>query len=224
MMRGAEKQSEKAARTSKTAAPEAPPAAFARTGFYVGAGVGHVWQRANEADTIGRVGPFFSSYSLRGPSGGPFAGFNWQISPLVLGVETDVEAAGASGGEGPSSSVGLRQRQDVRGSALGRVGVAAERSLLYIRARELFPVRLRPVLQPGPSRLDDWCWGRIRHRQQLVCSTRVSPQRLRPDDLSFIQFRGQFLPYPRARRRSARRPRELFPVRRSSSAMRNIVD
>jgi opacity protein-like surface antigen len=105
------------------------PPAFA-TGFYIGADLGHAWQRANETDMIGCVGPFLSSYSLKGPIGGPFTGFNWRMGSVVLGVEADVEAAGATGGEGPLL-VGMAQRHDVRGSARGRIGIAADRALFY---------------------------------------------------------------------------------------------
>jgi len=118
-------------KTSQKAPSEIPPAAFASTGFYIGADIGHAWQQANEGDIIDQVGPFFSSYSLKGLIGGPFAGFNWQMGSLVLGVEADVEAAGVSGGEG-ASLVGLTQRHDVRGSLRARAGVATERTLLYV--------------------------------------------------------------------------------------------
>ena len=111
-------------------APEFSPTAFDWTGFYVGADLGHVWQRAMESDTIDDVGPFHSSYLLKGPIGGPFTGFNWQLSPAVLGVESDVEVASVSGGEQPFL-VGMAQRHDVRGSARGRLGVAVDRALLY---------------------------------------------------------------------------------------------
>ncbi|WP_159731477.1 outer membrane protein [Methylosinus sp. Ce-a6] len=127
----AEKMPRPSADASKNAEPKAAPAVFSWSGFFVGADIGGAWQRANEADTVGYVGPFRSSYGLEGPIGGPFVGFNWQMAPLVLGLEIDVEAAGVRGGEGVSL-IGLRQRHDVRGSARGRIGVALERVLPYV--------------------------------------------------------------------------------------------
>lgn len=147
-MRGIEKPPEKAA-------PEIPRAAFAWTGFYIGADLGHAWQSANEADAIAHVGPFFSSYSPKGIIGGPFAGFNWQMDSVVLGVETDVEAARVTGGEKPFL-VGMFQRHDVRGSARGRVGVTVERALLYVTGgvalANFFPFALgEPFNQARPG-------------------------------------------------------------------------
>lgn len=156
MMAGAEKQSQKIAKPPQKKAADAPPrTGSAWTGFYIGADLGHAWQRAKEADTIGDVGPFFSTYSLKGAIGGPFTGFNWQLGPVVLGVEADVEAAGVRGGEGPFL-VGMTQRHDLRGSARGRVGVAVERALPYVTGgvalANFFPFALgEPFHQARPG-------------------------------------------------------------------------
>jgi opacity protein-like surface antigen len=128
---GGERNFEKSTKSTKEATPKPLAGAFSWTGFYVGTGLGHLWQRATEADTICYVGPFISSYSLKGAVGGPFTGFNWQEGQLVVGLEADVEAVAAKGGESVTL-VGLTQRHDVRGSARGRVGVAIDRALPYV--------------------------------------------------------------------------------------------
>lgn len=55
------------AESPRRPARESSPTAFDWTGFYLGADLGHVGQRALESDMIGDVGPFYSSYLLKGP-------------------------------------------------------------------------------------------------------------------------------------------------------------
>jgi opacity protein-like surface antigen len=138
-----------------SAGSDAGPGAVAWTGFYLGADLGHVWHRVNEADWVGYPGPFLSSYSLKGPIGGSFAGFNWRSGPILVGLEVDAEAAGVTGAEW-RSLVGLAQRQDVRGSARGRIGVAGPRALFYgtggFALANFFPFALgEPFSQARPG-------------------------------------------------------------------------
>jgi outer membrane immunogenic protein len=140
---------------SQKTAPDVSPAVFSWTGFYVGADLGHAWQRANEADFIAYAGPVVSSYPLKGAVGGPFTGFNWQTGSLVLGLEADVEAAAVTGSEG-HSLVAMAQRHDVRGSSRARVGVATERGLFYVTGgvalANFFPFALgEPFNQARPG-------------------------------------------------------------------------
>jgi len=172
------------AKSERTTNSTISPATFDWTGFYLGAACGHVRQRAVESDMIGDVGPFYSSYLLKGPFGGPFSGFNWKRGPILLGVEADVEAAHATGGQLPFLA-GMTQRHDVRGSARGRLGVAFDRTLLYatggVALANFFPFALgesfnqaRPGWTAGGgveyALAENWS-GRIEYRHSDLGST-----------------------------------------------------
>jgi opacity protein-like surface antigen len=120
-------------------------APFSWSGFYVGADLGYARQKANEADAFNYAGPFLSHYSLKGPIGGPFAGFNWQTGPVVCGLESDAEAAGVRGRQ-KGMLLGMSLRHDARGSIRGRAGLAFDRALFYgtggVAIANLFPFAL----------------------------------------------------------------------------------
>ena len=82
--------------------------------------------RAGNGQPIGGVSP-------AGWLGGVQAGYNWQGigSPLVLGVETDVQAT-VFRGEG-SNAGGDSFQSDLRalGTVRGRAGYAMDRALVY---------------------------------------------------------------------------------------------
>lgn len=92
-------------------APYAAPAPVSTwTGFYIGANVGYGWG----SSAFGSPG---------GAIGGLQAGYNWQFgSPFVLGVETDFQFSGISGGP-----YGL----DYFGTIRARAGYAIDRVLVY---------------------------------------------------------------------------------------------
>lgn len=73
-------------------APAAPTADW--SGFYIGAHAGHGWSKFKDIDEGNLVGFFtgdsFTSPEPRGFVGGFHAGYNWQVSSiLVLGIEGD---------------------------------------------------------------------------------------------------------------------------------------
>lgn len=105
---------------------DASSSPFGWEGFYAGAGLAHIWRDAGEAAAAGQFGPVVSSFSAKGPAGGPLVGFDWRAGGLVLGLETEVEAS-SLGGSGNL----LSWREDFRGSARGRLGVATDRALFY---------------------------------------------------------------------------------------------
>ncbi len=106
------------------------PPAFAWNGFYVGATVGHAWERAVETDVLDDVQAPYSRYSPKGVTAGALAGINLQFSSAVVGAETDVEPGGVKGRQ--ASLVGMSLQNDVRGSLRARAGFAAGPTLLYV--------------------------------------------------------------------------------------------
>jgi outer membrane immunogenic protein len=116
-----------------------PPPVFSWTGFYVGAQVGYEW---GTSDPIGVFNPtnafagVFNSYSDQGVVGGLHAGYNYQVSQFVFGMEGDVEGSSYNGSGitpppicGPACN--LSTRSDIQGSVRGRIGWAWDRVLIY---------------------------------------------------------------------------------------------
>ena len=127
-----------------TKAPVAA-AVFNWTGFYVGGHVGGASSKSDFADvfnpltgtayiTVGGTDRFTANRS--GLVAGAQAGYNWQISSIVLGVEGDL---GYLGGDGRQISVAPGANGEIVGEARGglyasfrgRVGVAFDRLLVF---------------------------------------------------------------------------------------------
>ena len=107
----------------------APPAyTFSWTGFYLGLQTGYVWGDADHTFSDGTVG---ASSDLDGWVGGGYAGYNWQSSNLVFGVEGDLEGGNIDGSYASPTSLGSADF-DWQGSLRGRVGVASNRTLFYL--------------------------------------------------------------------------------------------
>jgi outer membrane immunogenic protein len=107
----------------------APPSyAFTWTGFYLGLQTGYVWGDANHTFSDGSVG---ASSDLDGWVGGGYAGYNWQSSNLVFGVEGDIEGGNIDGSYASPTTLGSADF-DWQGSLRGRVGVASNRTLFYL--------------------------------------------------------------------------------------------
>jgi outer membrane immunogenic protein len=88
------------------APPLVPAPSYNWTGFYVGANVGGSWGRDNTDLTLalptrggGATESSIGSMSpaMNGVLGGLQAGYNWQSSFWVLGLETDIQATGQRG-------------------------------------------------------------------------------------------------------------------------------
>jgi len=106
----------------------APPPAFSWTGFYAGLDAGWAWGDAELA--IGN--PDDEEFDVDGWLVGAFAGYNYQFSSLVIGLEADIEGTGIDG-DGSDDDLGdFDADVNVHGSLRGRLGYAAGRFLPYV--------------------------------------------------------------------------------------------
>jgi outer membrane immunogenic protein len=119
---------------------KAPPPimAFSWTGFYLGGNLGAAWENGNVTDSF--TGLNFSGTSNATFAGGGQAGFNYQISSLVFGVEADFDwlsnnnnntgvGVAIPGGGGDLFTANLNDRWVT--TLTGRLGFAWDRVLLY---------------------------------------------------------------------------------------------
>jgi outer membrane immunogenic protein len=114
-----------------------PPVAYSWTGFYVGAHVGAGWSNNDwkSVDSLG-IAPFrLGSGSGSGFLGGAQVGVNYQVDTVVAGLEADVSWAAVSGDacELFGGTINCNSRADRFGTVTGRLGVAADRALLYFK-------------------------------------------------------------------------------------------
>lgn len=124
------------------AAPAPPPPAFTWTGFYVGAQIGYGW--GEDSGHVWAAGPFgqvvipsiyaSSSTQTQGVIGGGHLGYNWQINQFVFGLEGQVDGSSLSKTTSPVPSLDYTARTELptKGTVLGRVGYAIDRTLLYV--------------------------------------------------------------------------------------------
>jgi outer membrane immunogenic protein len=88
------------------APPPAPaPVPYSWTGFYVGGNAGYGWATADHDWTMTLLNNVVlpatvvgsDSHRFGGALGGLQAGYNWQVSNFLLGVETDIQISGQQG-------------------------------------------------------------------------------------------------------------------------------
>jgi outer membrane immunogenic protein len=131
---------------NRKVAPAAPYVAapiFTWTGFYVGAQVGGGWtsDKMRGYNTATNVYGSYGKLNGSGVVGGLFAGYNWQMSNIVLGVEADIEATSI----GPKSvaayspagvllpgAYSFSESLPWQGSLRARAGYAAGNALFYV--------------------------------------------------------------------------------------------
>lgn len=106
------------------------------SGAYVGLNAGYAGSNLSVLDTNGGVTPGPFTYSTKGFTGGGYAGYNWQVSNLLFGIEGDLGYLGATGkGYIPSSNPNAHQDltldSGLYGDATGRVGYAFNRFMVY---------------------------------------------------------------------------------------------
>ena len=108
-------------------------------GFYAGANVGYGWgtsgQLACDANCSGNtaIGPF-GGVSPAGWLGGVQLGYNFQGagSPLVFGVETDIQASTILGQGRTQPAAPTSRGLQALGTVRGRAGYAMDRALVYV--------------------------------------------------------------------------------------------
>jgi outer membrane immunogenic protein len=124
---------------------KAPPmaASFSWTGFYLGGHAGYGWGDESWCRT-GGIGPNgcttpvpgqnYANVDPKGWLGGVQAGFNWQSSQFVFGVEGDVSFTGMDG-NGPfrtfNSTYVANSDVNYVATLAGRLGIAFDRALIY---------------------------------------------------------------------------------------------
>jgi outer membrane immunogenic protein len=117
-------------------APAVAQPVFSWTGFYVGGNLGGVWAQSSRFDENNWLLAAGSTADLNrsGVIGGFQAGYNWQTSNLVFGLEGDLAFASASKSApvipGPPDTYSAQL--SALGTIRGRVGLAFDRSLLYV--------------------------------------------------------------------------------------------
>jgi outer membrane immunogenic protein len=108
--------------------------AFDWTGGYIGAQVGYTWGNAPAPYSFVAGGPYTlpqDPANQTGFVGGVHAGYNFQTSNLVLGVEGDIEKSGVGGDDGGSGGDINALNNNWQGSLRGRLGFAVDSILLY---------------------------------------------------------------------------------------------
>jgi outer membrane immunogenic protein len=121
------------------------PAPWSWTGFYVGANIGAVRGRDSVTDDpvtsppVNWIGLFSigsANANSTGVIGGLQAGYNWQFSSLVLGIEGDISFSSLDRTNSvfarlPSNFDTYQSRLSTLGTVRGRIGWAFDRLLVY---------------------------------------------------------------------------------------------
>jgi outer membrane immunogenic protein len=126
---------------------QAPPALYSWTGFYLGANLGVGVARDPSALSFPAVGapagggPEFFNAQPVGILGGFQAGYNWQFSNWVVGIESDIQGSAQSdsqtclnGNCGPMLFSTVKQEMPWLGTTRGRIGYANGPILSYFTA------------------------------------------------------------------------------------------
>jgi outer membrane immunogenic protein len=119
---------------------EAPYPGAVWWGFYAGVNAGYAWSAENDqlactvTCSVFTGGDTFGGVSPSGGFAGVQLGYNWQgvgWSPLVLGVEADVQAPSVIGKGHDVAGDAFTSRLQMFGTARGRIGYVYDRALLY---------------------------------------------------------------------------------------------
>ena len=118
-------------------APVLAPAPWSWAGFYIGANVGIASARSSIADDPSTTFPWLGTpidANKTGVIGGLQAGYNWQFTNLVLGLEGDISFASLNRSANSVLFGGAdvyNARLNALGTLRGRVGWAFDRVLVY---------------------------------------------------------------------------------------------
>src|SRR4030081_2230799 len=129
-----------------TKAPVMVDPGFNWSGFYVGGNVGYSWGRSGNSETLSDAATgaaLFTNTSrndVNGVIGGAQAGYNWQSSNWLFGLEADIRGSGEkvsstivclACGDGPSNiTSNLTQKLNWFGTVRGRAGVLVTPAVL----------------------------------------------------------------------------------------------
>jgi outer membrane immunogenic protein len=122
----------------------APAPLFSWTGWYGGFNVGGDWGRTRQRDLDGwDCTGCVNTVRPDGINGGVQLGYNWQSGSFVAGIEGDVGYLGFHGNHLDTSPVITPDTRTIaRGgfdaTIRGRLGIAADRSLLYLTGGAIF--------------------------------------------------------------------------------------
>lgn len=120
--------------------------AYDWTGFYLGANAGYGWQPDYNVSVSGSplvensstVAKSIGNDNNGGFVGGMQAGYNWQSSALVIGLEADIQYSGTDSSGSSCSIAGcdnvktsVSQELNWFGTVRPRIGFAADRALFY---------------------------------------------------------------------------------------------
>ena len=132
-------------------APSMAATPFSWNGFYIGANLGGLWSQDSLTTDFGFV-PGTDTLNPAGVLGGVQAGYNVQISNVVLGVAGDLDwssartsAANVFATTGVSHSTSLPFFGDLR----GRIGYAFDRFLPYVTGGVVFADLRNQINAPG---------------------------------------------------------------------------
>jgi outer membrane immunogenic protein len=125
-----------------TKAPAPVPLTW--NGFYIGAHVGGDWGKVSVRDDANDgvpPGPF--TYNATGVFGGGTAGYNVQISNVVMGIEGDfgymsLKGAGIIPSSNPAAHQDITLGAGTYGDVTGRFGLAFNRTLAYAKGGVAF--------------------------------------------------------------------------------------
>ena len=104
-------------------------AAYNWSGFYAGVHGGYGWGSTQDVSNAGAA-----ERKTKGGFGGVQAGYNWQFSNIVLGVEADASFGSISnswGGANQFDSYYGKDTVNTFGTVRGRIGYAFDRLLVY---------------------------------------------------------------------------------------------
>ena len=143
---------------------DVPYAAVSWSGFYAGANLGYGWSAESDqlacdanckATTV--AGATFGGLSPEGWLGGVQLGYNWQgfgFTPLVVGIETDVEASTVYGQGSDAAGNFYHSRLEALGTVRGRIGYAYDRTLVYFTGGLAWGTMLNEANQTNTSTAD----------------------------------------------------------------------
>jgi outer membrane immunogenic protein len=123
----------------------APPAVYNWTGWYAGINIGGGWGDSKNTFIADFPPPTLAGTDttrVNGVIGGGQLGYNWQVGPWVLGVETDIQGSGQRGSNNTAcslagciiagSTIADTEKLTWFGTTRGRVGVTSGSWLAYV--------------------------------------------------------------------------------------------